>query len=163
MFKKLLLLFNGLSIVLICLGQNSTSPVVMASSGGFFSSNGYSLSYTLGELSIKTLTKSSNILTEGFQQGKQHKVVLPFKDIRYFPNPVTSTPLHLDFYTDDGQSFIVQVYSVTGRLMAIFNYDNVVNGERRDISFEGVEKGLYLIKIQSKDGKIQKLFKIERL
>ena len=135
----------------------------MASSGGFFSSNGYSLSYTLGELSIKTLTKSSNILTEGFQQGKQHKVVLPFKDIRYFPNPVTSTPLHLDFYTDDGQSFIVQVFGIAGNTIGTFNYDNVMSGDRKDIYFTGVAKGLYLVKVQSKDGKILLTFKIERI
>ena len=163
MFKKILLLFNGLLLISLCYGQNTASPIVMASGGGFFNADGYSLSFTYGELSVKTLTKSSYMLTEGFHQGKLHRTVSPYKEIRCFPNPVNHTPLHLDFNMDDGQSFIVQVFGIAGNTIGTFNYDNVMSGDRKDIYFTGVAKGLYLVKVQSKDGKILLTFKIERI
>ena len=134
----------------------------MASGGGSFSANGYSLSYTLGELSIKTLTKSSNVLTEGFQQGKPHKETFPYKEILYFPNPVVKD-LTLVFFVDDGQSITVQVFSITGQMVGISFYDNIINGESQNIDFTRLAKGLYLVKVQSLDGKIQRTFKIERI
>lgn len=167
MFNKFLLLLNGLLLSSFCLGQR-LAPSVIATGGGFFSSGAYSLSYTYGELSVRTLTKSTNILTEGFQQGKLH-VIIPngFKDILYGPNPLrdrtNESLLHLKFYLDDGQSFLVEVFSLTGKAVGLFEYNNVTYGDDHAIEFSRFAKGLYLVKIQSKDGKIQRTFKIVKI
>jgi hypothetical protein len=162
-FKRLLLLFNGLLIGYICLGQNSTKQVVLASGGGFFSSNGYSLSYTYGELSVRTLSKNSNILTEGFQQGKYHPgSPSPINDIKYGPNPVDQT-LNITFYFQEYQSFTIQVQSILGQLSGFVYRDNIVNGSSVEIPFGGLAKGLYIVKIRSKDGKFLRVLKIEKI
>lgn len=48
----------------------SLSPSVIASAGGSYASNQFSLDYTLGETFITTLTASNNILTQGFHQPR---------------------------------------------------------------------------------------------
>jgi hypothetical protein len=162
-FKKLLLLFNGLWIVILCFGQNSLSPVVIATGGSFFSAEGYSLSYTYGELSVSTLTKNSNILTEGFQQGKYHPTgPPPINEIQYFPNPVDKY-LNLIFYVNDGQSFTIQIFNILGKATGFVIRNNVLNGEHFYLDFSGYAKGLYLVKLQSKNGKILRTFKIEKI
>lgn len=163
MFKRLLVLFNGLLLVMSCLGQKTESPVVMASGGGFFSSDGYSLSYTYGELSIRTLTKTSNILTEGFQQGKYHpEGPTPINDIKYGPNPVEKN-LTVSFYFNDIQTFTIQLFSMIGQASGSIVRENVANNDQVVIDFSGLAKGLYLVKVQSKNGKFQRILKIEKL
>jgi hypothetical protein len=162
-FKRLLLIFNGLILGYYCFGQNKTSPVVLASGGGFFSANGYSLSYTYGELSVKTLSKNNYILTEGFQQGKfQAGLSSPINDIKYGPNPVDQT-LKIYFYFQENQSFSIQVFSLLGQLSGTFIQKDIVNGMFVNIEFGGLGKGLYLVKIQSLDGKFMRILKIEKI
>jgi hypothetical protein len=61
-------------IIVICiiltanLNAQSLSPVVLASSGGYFESGTVSLSWTLGEMATETFSGSNIILTQGFQQ-----------------------------------------------------------------------------------------------
>ena len=163
MFKRLLLLFNGLLLGYYCQGQKSTSPVVIASGGGFFKANNYSLSYTYGELSVRTLNKSNYYLTEGFQQGKyQNGLPPPINDIKYGPNPVDEK-LKISFYFQEYQSFTIKVYSLLGQLSGVIDCNELVNGSEIDVEFAGLAKGLYLVKIQSKDGKFLKVLKIEKI
>ena len=163
MFKRFLVFFNGLLLVISCLGQQIGSPSVVATGGGYFSTEGYSLSYTYGELAVQTFSKSSNILTEGFQQGKYHlNGPGAINEIQYFPNPVDEK-LTLRFYVTDGQSFTIHIFSSLGKITGYLARDNVINGEKMDLDFSGYAKGLYLVKLQSKDGKIQRTFKIEKI
>src|SRR5687768_17317651 len=65
--KKILLtvlLFSGILFA----NAQSLSPKVIASSGGFYTSGGVTLSWTLGETFTTTLSSPNNILTQGFQQ-----------------------------------------------------------------------------------------------
>lgn len=163
MFKKLLLIFNGLFLAVIGFGQYSQSPVVVATGGGFTFSEGYSLSYTYGELSVRTLTKTSNILTQGFQQGKYHPGGNgSINDFKYGPNPVDEK-LKLQFYFSDTQSFIIQIYNMLGQASGYIVQKDVGNGNQVDINFSNLGKGLYLVKVQSADGKFQRIIKIEKI
>lgn len=163
MFKRLLFIING--ILIVCLGYCQTpitSPVLIGSGGDFFKiENSYSLSYSIGELSIKTLNNGDHILTEGFQQGKPHYPASDIRDILCMPNPVVDY-LKMAFYVDDGESFIVQVYNIIGKDMGLFEYNNVLNGNSFNMDLRNYANGLYLVRVQSKDGKIQRTFKIEK-
>ncbi len=164
MFKKLLLLFNGFLLITLCFCQTPiSSPILIASGGEFFKiNNSYSLSYTIGEVSIKTLSKGNYILTEGFQQGNPHYPAPVIKDIFCMPNPVDDY-LTILFNVDDGLSFTVQVFSVIGKAVDVYEYSNVLTGDRHELDFKKYAKGLYLVKVQSRDGKIQRTFKIEKI
>ena len=163
MFKRLLVIFNGLLLALLCFEQKAESQVVSATGGGFFSNNGYTLSYTYGELSVKTFSKNNNILTEGFQQGKYHPSgPVLFNEVQYFPNPVDET-LTLRFYIKEEQSFTIQIYNILGKLIEFREIQNVSGVHDEPFTFGQYGKGLYLIKLQSGDGKLQRTFKIEKI
>jgi hypothetical protein len=58
-----------LSMAIFCYAQSqSLSPTIIASSGGYFTGTGASLSWTLGEIATETFNNGSFILTQGFQQ-----------------------------------------------------------------------------------------------
>ena len=59
-------------------GAQSTTPTVVASSGGFFSNTAGMLSFTVGELAaVTTLSSPNNYLTQGFQQPSDFGVFVP--------------------------------------------------------------------------------------
>lgn len=71
---KAFLLF--LAMAIYCCGQSqSLSPTVIASSGGYFTGTGASLSWTLGEIATETFSNGSYILTQGFQQPVEGIVI----------------------------------------------------------------------------------------
>jgi hypothetical protein len=66
--KKAVVLAGGLLLATLLPAQ-TLAPMVIASAGGYDTTVGASLSYTVGELAaVQTFTNSSNILTQGFQQ-----------------------------------------------------------------------------------------------
>ena len=66
--KKILLTITAVAFATFSFSQQLSRYVV--SSGGNYSSNsGYTISSTIGEPMVATLTSSSNVLTQGFQQS----------------------------------------------------------------------------------------------
>lgn len=164
MFKKILVIFNGLLLAVSCFGQNSLAPVVVAAGGGFFTNGGYTLSYTFGELSVKTFSVGSNILTEGFQQSFPiiKDSLPPYDDIRYFPNPVKGT-LTVQFLQKEQSSFTVGIYNILGKLIEYREVHNISGTHNENFNVAHYGSGIYLIKIQSDDGKPQRIIKIEKI
>ena len=114
--KKLSLTILGLCIGLAGFAQ-SLSPQVISSSGSFASGGGYTLSQTIGEMTmVQTFAGSGSvILTQGFQQPERNNVgILDFTEngglLDVFPNPA------VDFFR------IKYEFSQSGELnIAIFN------------------------------------------
>ncbi|QQS30849.1 MAG: hypothetical protein IPM47_07970 [Sphingobacteriales bacterium] len=70
-----LLVIACLSISINSTFAQSLSPQVVASGGGYGTGGGYTLSYTVGEPVIATLSGGSNILTQGFHQPDLQTIV----------------------------------------------------------------------------------------
>jgi hypothetical protein len=103
--KKYILCFLA-SAFIISAHSQSLSPTVIASSGGFSSVGGVSLSYTVGEMSaVQTFTDSAghNILTQGFQQ----------------PNDIVNGLLDIEKGTDGSFS----VYPIPAQTMVWYGYE----------------------------------------
>lgn len=74
----------------------SLTPTVVASGGAFASNATHSLSYTVGELAVTTLSNANNFLTQGFQQPDDKDVgitQLEFQNlqVKLYPNPASET------------------------------------------------------------------------
>lgn len=165
MFKKILVIFNGLLLAVSCFGQNSLSPVVIATGGGFFTNGGYTLSYTYGELPVKTFSVSSHILTEGFQQSYpviKDTLRPPYNDIRYFPNPVKET-LTLQLIQQEQCSFTVYIYNILGKLVEYRVVRNISGTHDEIFNVAHYGSGIYILKIQADDGRPQRMIKIEKI
>lgn len=165
MLKKTSIFFILLFFVVSLFAQKLT-PTVISSGGGSATKSFYSLAYTFGETSINTLKSQSNTLTEGFHQTYPKVIISGHNEVTASPNPVTSRnfyKLYLTFYIEDVNSYTVTIYSISGKNVNILNYDNLVTGEHKEIDFSSFALGIYLLKVKSKNGKIQRTFKIEKI
>lgn len=119
-------------------GAQSTTPTVVASSGGFFSNTAGMLSFTIGELAaVTTLSSPNNFLTQGFQQPSDFGVfVPPVKDesfsVSVYPNPSTA------FFT-------LSVNAANGMLMQFTIYDML--GKKIMESEKNLSRGKNLLTI----------------
>lgn len=65
---KKLISIAVMALAMNCLIAQTTSPEVIASSGGYYEGTSASLSWTLGEVATETYTSGGITLTQGFQQ-----------------------------------------------------------------------------------------------
>jgi len=121
MIKKLAFMLMLLPMFYLARGQ-SLSPVVIASSGGYSSVGGTSLSFTIGELAtIETFSAGATILTQGFQQPQDTKVgILNLQgEDGYFgiyPNPVNEGLFYLCEFPQAG-SLSISITDVVGKVV----------------------------------------------
>lgn len=167
MFKKPLLLFVIFLTALSVFAQRLT-PTVVASGGGSATKSFYSVAYTVGETNINTLKSQSHVITQGFHQTHyQLSIPGPIAPMTASPNPVTSRcnyKLQITFYiNEDVNAYLVTICNMSGRIVGQFNYDNLLTNDFKIIDFSDYSLGMYLVKVQAKNGKILRTFKIEKL
>ena len=144
------------------------TPTVVASGGGSETNSSYSLAYTVGETYIITLKSQNYVLTQGFHQTQyQLSVPIPISPLTASPNPVTSRnnyKLRLTFYiNEEVNAYTVTICNLSGRIVGSFSYENLLVNDFKIIDFSDYALGMYLVKVQSKNGKILRTFKIEKL
>lgn len=155
-------LFIGICIA----GAQSISPSVIATAGGFASNDNVSLSWTLGEVAVTTLTDGNIILTQGFQQPWETDPSAVFnKELNWsiltWPNPVHDQ-IRVRFSLDVPMDFTLEIIDLTGKMMKIRNLENVVPGQEIEVDFSFYPQGMYLMKIASKDRKYQRTIRIQK-
>ncbi len=133
--KKALLaafVFAGISAA----NAQTLSPTVIATAGSYSTgSNGYSLSSTVGEPVITTLTQGSTILTQGFQQPND--VVNGLLDIEkeadgafsVYPNP-TSDKLWFGYEFNQTGKVEVSLYDIVGQKLDYTLSESYDNGKQ---------------------------------
>lgn len=116
-------------LVIFCLiglaaQSQSLERSVTATSGNYFYQAGTgSLSFTVGENAVTTLTAPNNILTQGFQQPDTSGITFVLEndipvDVNIFPNPV-SNYLSCIIGKENAGRFVFSVYDETGKLIAV--------------------------------------------
>lgn len=146
-----------LILILLChsalVKSQTLAPQVMASGGVYASGGGYSLSQTVGELSVQTATTPLSMLTQGFQQPFSTAIVAvpdltstsPFT---VYPNPVHNN-LFLSFNTETDEMYSVKITDVLGSEVYILQRSLSAIESSCVIDVSGIAIGLYLINIQS--------------
>ncbi len=161
-----------LSILLIAICFSLTAQKVprklISVSGNRVKSAGYYLSWSVGEPVISTLSSGSFILTQGFQQpsltGPLSPKPLPEDDfIDVYPNPVRND-LTVLFAIKKIHEYFIEVIGMDGRKLHVrnINFDESMFWEEK-IDFSDFSQGLYLVHIFSHEGKIDRLFKIQKI
>jgi hypothetical protein len=149
--KKIFTLILSLAL-LQAFGQDIPMQVI-SSSGGYSTTTNYSISWTLGEPVISTLTSGNLMLTQGFQQGNLFGTDVPNPDFNHFkfkmyPNPaINKVYFEVDNQEAKG-SFIVEIYDVTGRKMMNENLGVFNNQELKDLSVTTLKAGIYFVKVK---------------
>lgn len=164
MKKAILIPLFIMAIAMSVKGQ-SLAPTVLSSAGGYFDNGSVSLSWTLGEVAVTTISSGNYVLTQGFQQSKLTITGVRELDLNWsleaYPNPVQDQ-LRVKFSIDRTNDFEIEVMDMTGKSMRIYRFDGLVNGTELEIDFTGFTQGIYLLNIRTTDRSISKTVRIQK-
>ena len=153
--KKALSILTALVLCsLATTAQVTLTPSVVASGGGYAEADNISISWTLGELAVSTLTGGNMILTQGFQQPFDMGVGIENKEITWgisvYPNPV-GEELRIRFNTESAGDYLVEIQDVTGRLVSQEQYKQVNPGDIVILNTATFTNGVYFLKVLTPD------------
>lgn len=162
----ILSLFACLSI-----GMNaqSLSPQVIASGGDFFQAGGVSLSWTLGEPVVETVSNGAVniILTQGFQQPEDftigiRSIVAADVFVNLYPNP-TAQSIRMDLKYGENSRLKIELIDVLGRVLNSDNLEvtkNLVSNYQLDVS--ALSAGMYMFRLTD-NGKLLNTYKFQKV
>ena len=153
--KKLLI--TALTGFLLSAGINAQEAVV--SGGGYHSGQSRSISWTLGEIAIETLTSPEKTLTQGFQQPNLSVVWVDDPQnidilVSAYPNPTTDI-LYIHVKKEVPENATFTLYDMKGNLLT----SNNLTDSRHKLSFTTYKPGVYFVRL-SFDSQYVKTFKI---
>lgn len=138
-----------------CLGVLFVSSVsaqsAITSGGDSGSSGNYALSWSLGELSISTLTSSNYILTQGLHQGIYVEPIplntgVSSFNIEVFPNPAKEWIEIANRNSNSKWSYTI----LNQKGKAITAKGEILDAKHR-VDLENIPSGLYFIQIKDQD------------
>lgn len=139
---------------------------VIASAGTTSTSSNISVSWTLGEMAVASLSTDSYLLTEGFHQGDlfltsiDDDVNFTALDVDIYPNPVSSTfNILVTSNVEVEKQTSIQIVDVTGRVVYSKNVP-IIQNEPYTVSVRHLNRGIYIVRvINSNRVKLIKLVK----
>ena len=142
------------------------APSVISSGGGHFDGDNFSISWTLGELAVTTLTGGDLILTQGFQQPFITGVGIAEKEmdwqISVYPNPV-SDELRIRFDIPDPGDYFIEVQDVMGRLMSQEQHKQVTTGDVILLKTSHYTYGVYFLRVFTGDRQQVQVTRFEKI
>lgn len=163
--KKLYISAVSLFVFAVAAHAQSLSPTVIASTGGYSTNGGqYTLSYTVGEMTmVQTFSAGNNILTQGFQQPND-SLVLGLLDLTQdefgsfvvYPNPAVSNVWYGFSFPESGR-LNISLYDVLGQKLLNAYEANYTTGKTvEQLTVSNYAAGMYFLNvsfISDKDGK----------
>lgn len=145
------------SLTIVSFAQ-STTPEVVSNGGEYYENSSGSLSWTLGEPMIETLSDGTNTLTQGFQQNSYTITrISEIKDtdiiIRVYPNP-TSDIINIEGINIEKGS--IELFDMSGRLVLTED----IKENKHQINIQDKSVTYYIMKVYNKDKSIVMEYKI---
>lgn len=153
--------------VLIVAGQmtfsQSIEPQVIGSTGGYYVATNATLSNTVGEVVIETVSSTNSIITQGFQQPESSGVgivEMPGKiQMNVYPNP-TFDQITIALKLHD-QDFRVSLFDSQGKLVIQDRILRNTNNQTMDVS--RLAAGTYVLRVTSQDQKHAATMNIQKM
>jgi hypothetical protein len=158
---SLIIMFSGT----LAFTQKLSQQVLLPAAGVIYT-GGISYSQTIGETAVELISSTDYVLTQGFQQPRL--ILLPGNPpsgtgVKAYPNPVVDF-VTVELFGETGRSFRIMVINISG---TIVYSEDLFFSERywhiREIPVGSLSPGLFFIRIMSKDGVINRSFKIEKM
>ncbi|MEA1897689.1 MAG: T9SS type A sorting domain-containing protein [Bacteroidota bacterium] len=164
--KRSILSFVFLVTAGLLFAQVSMVNSVLATAGAYQTNGSYSLSWTVGELAVSTLTEGSNVLTQGFQQPWDMAVNIADGpeinwSVKAYPNPVYDY-LNVKFSLEKSEEFTIEVTDITGKKVLTREPQMINTDEIVDLDFAQFKPGIYFLMVYSSDQKVHKVYKIKK-
>jgi hypothetical protein len=143
---------NCVIIAFFLFGIAIHAQEVVSSAGSYVETTSGSLSWTVGEPVIETITDGTNTLTQGFQQSKL--TVTAINDLKVsgielfvYPNP-TNSFLSIEVKTDKQRDLLLSLFDINGRLIL----QKKMAGNKQTIKMQNYKPGTYILKVmEAKD------------
>jgi len=148
--KTLIMLWMMLVLPIPIIFGQMLMPELLASSGAEYSDGSVSMSWSLGELAVHSLTADQGILTQGYQQG--NLTITSVRELEnglncsIYPNP-TSERITMELDAGIDLPVNVELFNTKGQIILQKQFLDLQN----DIDFTHLPPGLYYIRMSSKD------------
>ena len=146
--------------------QVKLAPTVISSGGGYYEGESISISWTLGEVAVTTLSAGDIILTQGFQQPFDIDVGFENEQASFgisaYPNPV-GDQLRVRFDIQDPGDYLVEIQDVTGRLVRQMEYSSVNPGDILLLNTSTYTTGVYFLRVSTRDRKQVQVTSLRKL
>ncbi len=166
--KRIILVLLFLSGTLIMSAQVQILNSVVASAGNYATSGAISLSWTLGEVAVTTISAGNLMLNQGFQQPWELIIgtSVPELEINWsvkaFPNPVQDQ-LNVEFKLDkQADRFSMEIMDITGKRLFVRKAEVIQNEQVVQLDFSQYKEGIYILRVVSEDEKIHRVYKIRK-
>jgi len=132
------------------------TPSVISSSGGFYTNTAGMLSFTTGEiLAIETYSKTTSILTQGFQQPWDLGTYInehPFQDFSFgiYPNP-SDGQFYLLTDSDLNLHLDISVSDLLGKKCKSLSVDPVSKINIELVNVSALPGGTYIVSLKAKE------------
>ena len=142
------------------------SHQVLVPAAGIAVTGSVNYTQTIGETAIEIISSSGFVFTQGFQQpGIQvsPEIVKGGNGVEVYPNPATEY-ININLFGDVARTFRIDIINITGTIVSsgkisfITDYNYI-----QQVAVDKLMKGLYFVRIMSEDGKISRVFKIEKI
>ena len=168
-------LLTGIILLLSCVTSfpqkaYNLSHQVLVPAGNLVTAGGISYQQTIGETAVEVTVPSIYNLSQGFQQPRFIPVkVLPPREgngVDFFPNPVTEKNNHLLYirlFGVLGRHYNIIISNFTGTL--IYTQDIELTPDHDyliEINMHHYGNGIYIARVLSTDGVINRSFKVEK-
>lgn len=160
--KHLLLLSMAILFTMNAKSQ-SANPQVISSAGNTINNGTYSVSWTLGETVIATISNSNYTLTQGFHQSSYtivdvKDITKNAKDIKVYPNPtIDEINIDWDNYTQNGSYYAI--LDMQGKLID----KKEIQLQKEKVNMAELATGSYFLKIFDKSNAEIKTIKIQKV
>jgi len=128
---------------------------VVTTAGSYGETTSGSLSCTVGEPVIETITDGTNTLTQGFHQSKL--TVTAIKGLKVsgielsvYPNP-TNSFLSIEVKTDKQRDLLLSLFDLNGRLIL----QKKMAGNKQTIKMQNYKPGTYILKVTEDNKEIR--------
>ena len=120
---------------------------VVTTAGSYGETTSGSLSWTIGEPVIETITDGTNTLTQGFQQSKLtvtaiNDLKVPGIELSVYPNP-TNSFLSIEVKADKQRDLLLSLFDINGKLIL----QKKMTGSKQTIKMQNYKPATYILKV----------------
>jgi hypothetical protein len=142
------------------------SHQVLVPAAGLTTVGVISYSQTIGETAVELIGNAGFELTQGFQQPRI--VILPDippagTGVDVYPNPATDF-INVKLFGEEARNFRIDIINFTGMIVSSMTLEFITKYYYiQQIEVTRLTIGIYLVRVSSDDGKINRIFKIEKM
>lgn len=142
------------------------SHQVLVPAAGIAVNSEVSYTQTIGETATEIIGCSGYVFTQGFQQpGIEVSQEAPpdGNGVEVYPNPATDY-INIKLFGDVARKFRIELINTNGMVVSSLEINFITNyfyTQRVEVKY--LTRGLYFVRVVSKDGLINRSFKIEKM